>query len=806
MQFQPWLKIMLRILGLVLSLVLIAWIVLAAYIYTHKEEILKAVTSQLSDDLNGTLTIKRMEPSLIRGFPGISVSLEDVLLRDNLWSIHKHDLLRAKNAYVAINAFSILSGSASIRDIQLNNAEIYLLTDSMGVRNTDIFKRRSNSDDGSGLSKKISRVYLNDVKLIFDDQQKQKLFKFSIVNFRGNIDYKLGGWKGNVKTLTKVDFFAFNLNRGSFLKDKLLDLDMNMEYSEKTGLLAIPLQKIRINKDNLLIGGNLNFLSERSEYQIEIQAVSILFKDAKSLLSSHIISKLKPYDIKKPLVIQAVISGKLKQGGDPLIKVKFKASESTLSTGGESITDCSFTGIYTNEWIRGQPRKDPNSVIVFYNFTGNFYDIPFKADSIQITDLRNPVFTGRFKSDFQLKKLNKIFGANTFLFSTGSADLDLVYKAPFDQSVFGKRYIYGTINLKDGAATYKPRNLILKDIRLLMNFKGEDLFLENLKVKSGTTSLSMEAALKNFSNFYYTDPQKIQIDWKIRSPNVNLNEFRAFLGKRKQGSDPVGRRFIDNLDKMLKQASMVMDLEVDRLVYKRFQGMDLRSNITLKQSGILINRLSLKQGGGSLDIKGNIDQSGSANQFNVHSRITNVNVQDLFYAFENFGQDAITDKNLRGTFSGNTSVSGSMRDNGKIVPRSLRGTVSFDIRNGSLIDFEPMYRIGNFVFPNRDFSNIKFMNLKNTLSISQDKVNIPPMEIRSNVLNVFLSGVYSFGTGTNIGMRIPLRNPRKDELITDIDGKREHSLKGIVINLRAVDGEDGKVKIRLGKRSDKVSD
>jgi hypothetical protein len=55
-------------------------------------------------------------------------------------------------------------------------------------------------------------------------------------------------------------------------------------------------------------------------------------------------------------------------------------------------------------------------------------------------------------------------------------------------------------------------------------------------------------------------------------------------------------------------------------------------------------------------------------------------------------------------------------------------------------------------------------------------------------------------------MLIPLRNPRRDELITDADEKRERSLKGIVLNLRAVDGEDGKVKIRLGKKSDKAEE
>jgi hypothetical protein len=801
-----WLKITLRAGGLILSLFLLAWIGLAAYVYTHKKEILTSITTQLNEDLNGKLTINRMEPSLIRGFPGISVALEDVQLRDSLWSVHKHDLVKARKVYVAVNALSFLSGSIKIMDIELKNADIYLFTDSSGIRNTEIFKKKKPADDNGGINKKISRVYLKDVKLTIDDQQKNKLFKFIIINFRGSIDQGSEGWKGHVKTLTQVDFFAFNLKRGSFLKGKLLDLELDMSYSHKTGQLTIPLQEIKISKDELLIGANLNFSSENTDYLIEVQAPSILFKDAKSLLSSHIISKLQPYDIIKPLELNATLSGKLKQVGDPLIKVDFKANNNILSTRGENITDCSFTGIYTNEWKKGFPRKDPNSLIAFYNLAGKFYDIPFKADSIQISDLRNPVFTGKFKSNFQLEKLNNIFGGNTFQFTVGTADLNLAYKAPFNQLDTGKRYIYGTVKVKEGAAAYNPRKLLFRDINMLMNFKGEDLFLENLKVKSGKTSLAMEASLKNFSNFYYKDPHKILINWKVKSLNVNLNEFIALLGRRNQGPIPKVKRFTGNLDKLLDQASMVMEIEVDRLVYKNFQGKDLRSNITLQQSGILINRMSIKQGGGSLDIKGNIDQRGSLNRFNLNSRINNVNVQNLFYAFDNFGQDAITNKNLRGTFFGNASVSGSMLPSGKIVPRSLSGKVTFDIRKGSLVNFEPMYKIGNFAFPNRNFSNISFMNLKNTLTISKDKVIIPPMEIRSSVLNIFLSGVYSFGKGTDIGLRIPLRNPRRDELITDMDEKRERSLKGIVINLHAIDGDDGQVKIRLGKKTDKNAD
>lgn len=803
-----WLNLSLKIAGVLICLVLILWVAIAAYVYSNKAALLRTITEQLNDDLNGKLTIERMEPSLIRGFPGISVGLENVLLRDSLWERHRHDLLKAKNVFIKIDAFSIFTGSPTIKDIRISNGEIYLFTDTSGLRNTDIFKKRDTTARGvAGGGKRINRVLLDNVNLTIDDKLKNKLFKFDIDDFIGSIKYTGKGWAGAVSLRSKVESFSFNLKRGSFLKDKILKMDLDLVYNDEDHLLTIPEQEISIDDTDLDIGGNFKFAPNSSDFTLNIKAPSILYKDALTFLSPHITSKLKRYGIKKPINVRASLTGKLKRGGEPLINASWVVVDNELSLAGETITDCNFSGSYSNQWIKGGLKNDPNSVIIFNKMTGKYYDIPFMADSIRVSNLRNPVFTGRFRSSFPLTKLNNVIGSSTFLFNAGKADLDLVYKAPFNQNDKGQRFIYGAIHVHTARATYKPRNLSLQDMQLVMNFKGRDLYINNLKLKSGSSSISMAGRVNDFSNLYYSDPKKMLINWQISSPQINLNEFMVFLGRRKAADSDPGtsnqgvKRISGNLERILAQASMAMNVNVNKVIYKKFVATDVRGGITLKQSGIVINNLSLKQGGGSVKVTGNIDQTAKINTFNIDSKINNVNVERLFYAFDNFGQDAITSENLRGTFYGGTSVSGSMNENGTIVPRSFRGNVAFDIRNGALVNFEPMKKAGSFAFPNRNFSDIRFTSLKNTLNIQGNKVIIPPMEIRSTVLNIFLDGVYSFTTGTNIAIKIPLRNPGKDDP-ADLKVKdKERDLRGIVINLRALDGENGKVRFRLGKRA-----
>lgn len=814
---RRYLNISLKIIGGLLGIVLLIWLGISLYVKANHEVLLKNITEQLNDNISGKLSIESMEPELIRGFPGISVSLKNVLLRDSLWENHKHNLLEANKVYVAVDALSLLTGPPRIKKISVEGGAIYFYSDSLGYSNTSLFSKRTAGNNNPGEAKKnskINNIHFSDISFIYDNKFKNKFFNIDVSSFSGALKNNSKGWKAVVDLKSMVNQLEFNTRRGSFLKNRHLRMnDLNLVFDNDQKKLTIPSQLINIEDDAIRIGGFFMFAENSSDFSLNIQAKNIPFRNASALLLPHITKKLKSYDLKKPIDVQALIKGQLKGAGkQPLVRAAWQVKNNTLTAAGEIIKNCSFTGTFTNQLIAGNGRTDTNSVIIFYGMLGKWYNIDFRAPKIMISNLKRPIIEGKFTSNFHLKKLNAVSGGKTFHFNGGTAVLDLLYKAPFYKTDNKPNFIVGTIRINNAAATYQPRNLKFNRISLLLNFKGQDLFLQNMKVRSGKTQLYMNASLRNFLNLYYTDPKKIVLDWQITSPEINLGEFIAFLGKRKSGvkvaktdteSKAASSRIFQQLDEVLDQANAHMLLKVDRLVYKNFVASNITSDITMKQSGIAINRVSLNHGGGRLEVNGNIDQSGSLNKITTATRITNVDVQKLFASFDNFGQDAITDQNLRGVFFGSTNMSATMRDNGEIVPRSFYGTVSFDIRNGALVKFEPMEKIGKLTFPNRNFSNITFKNLKNTLTIEGNKVLIPPMHIETSVFNIFANGVYSFTTGTNIALEVPLRNPQKDALLSD--SLRETRIRrGIVLNLTAVDGLNGNVKIKLGKK--KVED
>ncbi len=798
-------KIILRIIGIALGILIILWLGLAAYITYNKKAFLKAVSTQLNNNINGKLTIGSMDAALLHGFPGISVKLHNVLLKDSLFEQHGHNLLKAEEVFVSFNVLSLIGKTPEIKKLRINNGEIYLFTDSLGLSNNTALARGNSHDEGSK-KKNIKRVELENVLFIQENQQRKKLFNFQIHSLIAKFDYDKTGWKANFNTKTKVNSLVFNQSRGSFIKNQLFRANLNMNYALESGILSIPVQDVTIGKERLKIGGRFRSTEKASDFKLTIIAPQIKFKDVIVLLTENISSKLKRYNLKDPFFVKAIIQGGFKKRGDPKIQVSWKVEKNDLTILGEKIRNSSFTGYFENEFKKGQGFNDRNSMIGFANLKGTYYAIPFKADTVSVLNLTNPVLEGRFESEFALEKLNSLSGSESFHFHHGRARLNILYRAPYNKSNSIQPYINGTLQLSNATLNYQPRNITFSGISGLFLFKGQDLFLKNLRAKSQNSTFSMEGSLLNFLSLYYTNPRRIELDWHVKSPQINLSEFLVFLSRRKtirkkRASNSSSARIFNQLDQVLEQANVHLDLEAGKLIYRNFEARNLHSSILLKQSGIDLQDVSFNHADGKLQVKGNIDQSGPINRFNVNTKIINVNLPKLFHAFENFGQDAIAYQNLRGVFNSRTSVSGLMKENGQIVPKSINGSVNFDIKNGALLNFEPMQKIGAFAFPNRDFSNITFTNLKNTLDIKGNKITIHPMYIQSSVLNLYIEGVYGMPVGSDIVLRIPIRNPKRDIGLSD-SLKRERFDNGIVINLRGQDDENGNVKFKLGKKDE----
>jgi hypothetical protein len=326
-------------------------------------------------------------------------------------------------------------------------------------------------------------------------------------------------------------------------------------------------------------------------------------------------------------------------------------------------------------------------------------------------------------------------------------------------------------------------------------------------MQNGNSIVYMEGRINNFLNLYYNAPEKILLTWQIHSPQIHLAEFLGFLNSRVDETPAKGKSSSGNLTNQLNTAfekgKAEMHLRVDKVYYKKFLATDATADLLLGDNAIQVKNVSLKHAGGSLKMNGAITQNGSRNTFILNTKIDNVNTSNFFYSFNNFGLKDFTSENLKGFLSAQAHITGGINKEGNLVPQSLKGLATINLKNGALVNFSPIQSVGKFAFPFRDLKNITFSNLDGKFDIDGDKIKIAPMKINTSVLNMDVVGVYSLSRGTNIALDIPLRNPKGDTAIIDQTERDKKRMRGIVLHILATDAETGKIKIKWNKNHGK---
>ena len=144
--------------------------------------------------------------------------------------------------------------------------------------------------------------------------------------------------------------------------------------------------------------------------------------------------------------------------------------------------------------------------------------------------------------------------------------------------------------------------------------------------------------------------------------------------------------------------------------------------------------------------------------------------------------------------SADITLQGGVTTKAQLITDQMKGFVKFNLENGQLVDFEPVEKISQTVFKNRNFSEIQFAELHDLLEINGENITINRMEIHSTVLTMFVEGIYNLKTGPDLSIQVPLSNLKanKDSVMVN---KGIFSKTGVSARLRAKRGDDGKIKI-----------
>ncbi|RZJ66852.1 MAG: AsmA family protein [Flavobacterium sp.] len=803
---RRWLKITLISLGSLVLLLLIGIVSVSIYIQNNKKEVLAKVTAKLNEDLDGKLVIKDMKPEFFSNFPRVSLRLEDVSLRDNKFDQHKYELLRASQIDITVNILALLRQTIEIKKISISDASVILYVAPDGYSNTAVFKKSDKKSSGSSTAMECNKFQLENVKFTVRNDKANKLHDFEINQIDGRMEPEGDGWKCETDIDIMARSLSFNTKRGSFIKNQKITGTFDIS-ADGNGKLVFAEQPLNIGKENFTLAAEFNFGETSSLFAIHIKNKSIRWRDTSALLADNIREKLDMFDLEKPISVRCDLEGDFDSMGDPLIYVEAKIRNNTLTTPGGNVDKCNFDGTFANNYDKKKEFSDPNSVILLRNLTGEYGTVPFRMAIASIVNLDDPIARGKFSSAFDMSRLNGLVDKDLLEFKKGKANIEVDFTADVVNYQLTKPKIIGKVAIEKADIAYPQRNLQVNDVSVNLDFDDKDLFIRNIKVKTAKSEVLMDGKVLNFLNLYYSAPEKIVLNWNVYSKQLHLGEFLGYVGNRQKAATKNNKKtgnFTSELTELFEKSQVRMAMKIDKLYYKKFLATNTTAIVAFSDETVTIRNTGLNHAGGRIRFSGDLRRGSAGNSaYSFQAFVESVDVRKFFNAFENFGMETLKSDNISGKLSLQANLGGRITPDNRLQKNSMDGKASFTLKNGSLVNFEPIQTVGKIAFRRRDVKNITFADLNGAFEVKGEKVTVAPMKINSNVLNMDLAGVYSFGKGTNLKIDVPLRNPKRDEDITDKEELERRRHRGIVLHLLASDdAETGKIKIGLtGKNS-----
>ena len=794
-----------KIAGAILCLLLLIWLGLVGYVSMKKTTLLEKAAAEIKDHFGADVTIGHFDISLFRHFPSPTLQLSDVSLRDSLWSQHHHDLLQVKNMYVSCSLLrSLLNRKLQLSKVFLEQGTIYFYKDSTGYSNTSVLRdRKSSSSPGSDKPSDLPEISLSDIKWVDELQDKHKLFELDIHRLIADIEREGKVLQFVIRTDMKVGGLAFNIDKGKFLKDKRLSGNFTLSYNTSSKILQFANIPISISGHSFVFTGRFFPTVSPDPFILTIEANHIPFHEATALLTPNIQQKLDEYDIDKPVSIHAQLDAGSAEDPQPQIQIRLNLDKGSVLTPIGRFTEASFRASFTNEWVKGHKRDDENSGIRLLAFSGRLLDMPLRSDTLTITNLKHPRLASDLHSRFALEQLNDITGSQTLQFRKGTGNLNIYYKGPMSENDTAGTVVNGRLDIDSGSVTYLPYQFELTGAKGQLLFKDQDMVINQFDLTIGKTHVMVKGVAKNLVALLDRNAENVSMDWSLRTPRLDLEDFNSLVG-RPVGVAPkrsekvlLGAAFA-RIDNLLKEGVVHVGIDAADMSYKKFSGAHAKADLLFDNHSIRLSRLTVAQGTGSIDLKATLDRKpqGDANPLTVQSHLEDVDLPKLFNNFSDFGQQALMGKNLKGKLTADIRLTGALTNKAKMMTNNLKGTVNFTLKQGQLIDFEPMQKIHETVLKKRDLTEIHFAELSNQLDIDSTTMTIHRMEIQSTAFTLFVEGIYDLKTGADMSLQVPLSNlgkNRNPEIPPDSKGNDGKA--GLSLRLRAKTGDDGKLKV-----------
>ncbi len=706
--------------------------------FMFSKQIGHRVLAEVEKELTTEMEVKDFSIELFSGFPNASLNFKNVVIKDT----NGENLLETQKIAFRFGLFSLFDSNIDVKSILIDDGALLIQYDRKGRPNYNIFKEsKTEKTSSKGLS--IKEANLSDIEVIYENKQTKQEARGTIDNatFSGLVSSS----KFKVESTADIKMAFVELGAERYFAGTDISYDADILVDLDKGSYTFKHCDLFLAKSEFEVKGKVNTSKKGTDFNLKLDSNHGSLSSIFQLLSEEQQAKLDGIKTKGKFFLDGKIKGRLTAKNNPDVKLQFGLKNGKLYDGRlvDPITDFSFKGEFVS--VRKKSRLTLKKIKGFVNDHG------FSGDLL-VNNLDKPYIDCGFKGAIPISMIYGFLGdGDKSITGQGELKVKDFNLEGYYSDMINPRKVHriksnGEIIVDDAGFLVNKQEVIMDRGRLV--FDENKLKLENIKIDGIGQEVLLTGYVKDFIPVIFADSmnsKKAQLDFllNISAKELDLQGIMAVLvpesEENKKEASVAKQEDIDLSFATYLHGDFKAD--IDAFSYGDIKGKNFEGKVAFRGVEVNITGDAEAMGGDfGIEGEGYLIDKPTLKTFLV---LENVDVREFFRQSNNFGQEFLTYKSLKGRLDSRMIIDANWNKKGIFQDKKLKVLAEMKIRNGEMINFAMMDNFASFVKV-RDLKHIKFTGLENWMEIKKGKIYIPTMFIQSNAANLLVSGQHSF--------------------------------------------------------------
>lgn len=731
-------------------------------VYAYQDKIIGLFVAEANKHITTKVEVARISLSLFEKFPQVAVALDQVNVIEGVPE-SEQSLAKAEKLYFTFSLFDILRGRYSVKQLFMEEGAVHVRVLKNGKVNYHILATDSTATS-ENFAFNLEKINLTNIAVRYTDEQLDQ-------DIQADASHLVAGMiitndKIALQATGKALISTIRIGRGEFFKGKAVDLATALTINRSENTIALQSSVVKVEGAAYEVGGQIVY-GGTTELDLKLEGKDGDIQSMLSLLPQHITKEFSQYRSEGDIYFSGTVKGKASARENPEVAFQFGCRNASFYHPDvkQKVEGLNLEGYFTN----GARRNASTSVLELKNLTGVLNKRPFSG-SMTYRNFENPYLAFEAKGMLDVAYVLGLLRLEEVRSGSGLADVRIAFAGNLKE--FKAKPGNSTLSTS-GDITLHNVGLNLKELPMPLNnlngnfiFKKNDVAVSDFKGKVGDSDFVLNGMFRNVMAWLLLDRQRLLVEADFSSNYLNfdqlLSEELNTPAASRQGNGASAYKFNVSPD-----IAFDLSASIQKAKFRRFRAENLKGEVKLQNQVVTTPNISFKAIGGNFAVRGTLDARNRNHiKVNTATKLNNMSVDSLFYVFENFGQEFIMDRHLRGRLTANIVSEVYFDSQLNTKTDLMQAEIAATVRDGQLINFAPMQKMSAFV-KRSELANMKFAELSNNFWIQQRTIYIPEMDIRSNlsaIPSVSVSGIHTFDQDMDYRIKLPLlRSKRPDK-------------------------------------------